>query len=90
MDKRVVLRDKRTGKYFGGGRADKLFSFWVISIQEAKLFPNVDAVQKPLQELVDRNKTYGVSAISANPVIGPNIPPYEDESYETIDVLLKQ
>ena len=86
--RRFALLDKRTNKYFGGGRVDKLFSLWIEDIQKAKFFEQPEEIKQLLLELVRRNEEIGVEVINENPVIGPNIPPYADDAYIMQEVLV--
>jgi len=88
QEPRIVLQDIRTKKYFGGGKADKMFSHWVPNINEAKFFKTPEALNTILIQLKQRNEDCGVENILANPIIGTSIPPYTDEAYVALNVMV--
>lgn len=82
-----ILQDNRTKRYWGGGRSDKLFSYWVEDAKSAKIFSSKEDIKPVIEGLIERNNSYGVDVIRNTMT---EIPPYEDDAYIILEVIEHQ
>ena len=75
-----VLVDIRNNRFFGGGRVDHIFTYWVSKIEEAKIFNNMQAIQNIVNGLHERTVKFGPEVIEAAGML-----PYE---HNTLTVLV--
>lgn len=75
-----LIYDVRTKKYFGGGRADGLFSHWVADIKGAKRFFRAEMTVHRLQEMNLRMNQHPFTEQNAD-ILGA-IPHFAVDAYE--------
>ena len=69
----------RTNKFFGGGKADELFSHWVEEWGEAKTYPTPEDIRPVLTQMMARRDKYADGKASS--VILDSIPLFAPQVY---------
>jgi len=77
-----LLTDTRTGKYFGGGRADGLFCHWVTDAEQAKFHHEPESFIGTLRELYCRSAFNFLT--NENLAIFEAVPPFNGDAYKIL------